>query len=165
MKTAVIALGSNLNRPEKNVQAAVAALKTLPHSRFIRASSLWRTAPVGYLNQPDFINAAALIETALAAEDLLRRLQSIEQDFGRVRTFADAPRTLDLDIIDYNGETAATPSLILPHPRAHERAFVLAPLAEIAPDYPLKGRTVREYLAELPQEGIFRLPENAESPL
>lgn len=137
MNTAVIALGSNLQNPQQQIQAAVAALTALPQLERVRVSSLYCSAPVGYRAQPDFINAVLLVETNLTAVALLAVLQAIENRFGRVRHFRNAPRTLDLDIIDYAGQTCDTPDLQLPHPRAHERLFVMAPLAEVAPDYPL----------------------------
>jgi len=135
MNTAVIAFGSNLENPIEQVQNALAAVAALPQIGSLKISSLYRTAPVGYTEQPDFINAVAIVETSYAALELLQHLQQIEQQFGRQRSFRNAPRTLDLDIIDYAQTASNTPELQLPHPRAHERGFVMLPLAEIAPDY------------------------------
>jgi 2-amino-4-hydroxy-6-hydroxymethyldihydropteridine diphosphokinase len=139
-----IGLGSNLENPQQQVSAAMAALDALPESRLLQSSSLYVSAPVGYADQPDFVNAAALIETDLSAEALLQALLELEQQFGRVRTFLNAPRTLDLDILLYDDQVIALPSLQVPHPRMHERAFVLMPLAEIDPELliPGKGRLV-----------------------
>lgn len=133
--TAVVALGSNLNQPEKQVEAALAAISAHPQIELKSVSSLYITAPVGYTDQPDFVNAVCIVATALSGRELLAALNRIEDDFGRRRSFRNAPRTLDLDIIDYNGESSSDPVLTLPHPRAHERSFVMRPLAEIAPDY------------------------------
>lgn len=134
MSIAYIALGANLDQPSVQVQQAIQMLNTLADTKVIQASSLYRSAPVGYLDQADFINAVVALETALAAEDLLTRLLQLEQQFGRTRTFKNAPRTLDLDILLYNDLTIQTPHLTLPHPRMTERAFVMLPLQEIAPD-------------------------------
>ena len=131
---AYIALGSNLGDPLATVQAAFAALRTLPETTLVAASSLYRSAPVGLKHQPDFINAVAAADTALGAEALLDELFAIEARFGRRRDFHHAPRTLDLDLLLYGDLRLHEHGLTLPHPRAHERAFVLAPLAEIAPD-------------------------------
>lgn len=150
---AIIAFGSNLNQPIEQVQQAMQAVAQLPEILSMRTSSLYRTAPVGYADQPDFINAVAQIETHYTAPELLAQLQAIEQQFGRVRTFRNAPRTLDLDIIDFNHETHQSDVLELPHPRAHERGFVMIPLAEIAPDYPLgEHGTASEIACSLPQQ-------------
>lgn len=137
---AYIALGSNLGDPLATVQAAFAALRTLPETTLVAASSLYRSAPVGLKHQPDFINAVAAVDTALGAEALLEELFAIEARFGRRRDFHHAPRTLDLDLLLYGSETRSTPRLTLPHPRLHERAFVLLPLLELAPDIAIPGR-------------------------
>jgi 2-amino-4-hydroxy-6-hydroxymethyldihydropteridine diphosphokinase len=137
---AFVALGSNLGDPLATVQAAFSALRALPDSVLVAASSLYRSAPVGLRNQPDFINAVAALDTRLTAEALLEELFAIEARFGRKRDFHHAPRTLDLDLLLYGAETRATPSLVLPHPRMHERAFVLLPLTEIAPDATIPGQ-------------------------
>lgn len=153
-----IGLGSNLENPQQQVSAAMAALDALPESRLLQSSSLYVSAPVGYADQPDFVNAAALIETDLSAEALLQALLELEQQFGRVRTFLNAPRTLDLDILLYDDHVIALPSLQVPHPRMHERAFVLMPLAEIDPELliPGKGRLV-DWLAHCGEQPVHRL--------
>lgn len=133
MHTAFIALGSNLDDPEGKVQQGIAALAELPQTRLLAASSLYRSAPVGHADQPDFINAVAHLATALAPQDLLAALLAIEHDFGRERAFRNAPRTLDLDLLLYDAQCIDEPGLAVPHPRMHQRAFVLAPLLEIAP--------------------------------
>jgi 2-amino-4-hydroxy-6-hydroxymethyldihydropteridine diphosphokinase len=133
MHLAYVALGANLDDPVTQVHAAFDALRGLPASRLLRTSSLYRTAPVGVHGQPDFINAVAQLETGLDAEALLDALLTIEASFGRRRDFHLAPRTLDLDLLLFDDAVIDTPRLVLPHPRMHLRAFVMAPLAEIAP--------------------------------
>jgi 2-amino-4-hydroxy-6-hydroxymethyldihydropteridine diphosphokinase len=131
--TAFIALGSNLANPVAQVQAGLRALAALPHTRVTGASSLYRNPAVGMRDQPDFVNAVASIETLLTPRALLESLLAIERAQGRVRDFPNAPRTLDLDIVLYGEEVIDEPGLTIPHPRMLERAFVLVPLAEIAP--------------------------------
>ncbi len=137
---AFVGLGANLGDREAQVRRAFAALADLPGTRLLAASSLYRSAPVGVAAQPDFINAVAEIETALVARALLEALLAAERRFGRRRDFAGAPRTLDLDLLLYGDRVIAEPGLVVPHPRMHERAFVLAPLAEIAPDIVIPGK-------------------------
>lgn len=148
MEIAFVALGSNLEQPQRQLQAGVDALARLPDTQLIAQSSLYRSAPVGYLNQPDFVNAVVALRTALTPRALLDALLAIEREHGRVREFPNAPRTLDLDIALYGERVIIDPGLTVPHPRMHQRAFVMVPLAEIAPDalVPGQGR-VRELLA------------------
>lgn len=136
---AYIALGSNLQQPQRQLQTALAALARLPDTQLIAQSSLYRSAPVGYLNQPDFVNAVAAIRTALTPRALLDALLAIEREHGRVRAFANAPRTLDLDMLLYGERVIGEPGLTVPHPRMQERAFVLVPLAQIAPSVWVPG--------------------------
>ena len=140
MPLAFIALGANLADPAHQIRAALESLSRLPDSRLLRASSLYRTAPVGVAGQPDFINAVALVETTLAPRDLLAALFAIEAEFGRRRDYHNAPRTLDLDLLLYDDLVLDGAELQLPHPRMHLRAFVLAPLLEIAPASIIPGR-------------------------
>lgn len=135
MFQAVIAFGSNLENPAEQVIHAMQTVQKLPEISHFIPSSLYRSTPVGYADQPDFINAVALVQTTFTPEQLLATLHRIEEDAGRIRSFRNAPRTLDLDLIDYQNEVHTHPNLTLPHPRAHERSFVLLPLAEIAPHY------------------------------
>ncbi|SCY61087.1 2-amino-4-hydroxy-6-hydroxymethyldihydropteridinediphosphokinase [Nitrosospira sp. Nl5] len=137
---AFIALGSNLDDPALQVRLAFDELARLPSSRLLRHSSLYRSAPIGGLDQPDFINAVAQIETGLAPHDLLKALLGIERCHGRVRAYPNAPRTLDLDMLIYDDLQCDERCLVLPHPRMHQRAFVLQPLLEIAPDCHIPGR-------------------------
>lgn len=138
MAPAFIALGSNLNKPKQQVLLAIAAIIQLPHTSLIKNSSLYKTAPVGYDDQPDFINAVLEVETKLSPLALLRELLIIEEKQGRERSFPNAPRVLDCDLLLYDDIVMNTKELILPHPRMHERGFVMLPLAEIAPDLVLK---------------------------
>jgi len=155
---ASLALGANLGDARATVEAAIGALERLPSTRLIARSSLYRTTPVGYADQPDFINAVALVETLLAPRALLDALLDLEQAQGRTRTFANAPRTLDLDILLYDGQTIHEPGLTIPHPRMHDRAFVLVPLAEIMPDADIPGQgRVAELVQRLDTRGVARL--------
>ena len=137
---AFIGLGANLGDREAQVRRALATLAELPGTRLLAASSLYRSAPVGVVAQPDFINAVAEIATTLGARALLEALLAAERRFGRRREFPGAPRTLDLDLLLYGDQVIVEPGLVVPHPRMHERAFVLAPLAEIAPDIAIPGK-------------------------
>lgn len=157
-QTAYVALGSNMNRPEEQLAAGVRALGALPDTTVDRVSSVYRSAPVGYANQPDFVNAVAQISTALAPRALLDALLTIEREHGRVREFPNAPRTLDLDIALYGDSAIHVPGLTVPHPRMHERAFVVVPLAEIAPDAPVPGRgRARDLLAGVDVNSVTRV--------
>lgn len=158
MNTAFIALGANLGDPAATVRAAFGALANLPETRVVHSSSLYRTAPVGITEQPEFINAVAQLETDLAPEALLDALLDIEQRFGRVRAERNGPRTLDLDVLLYNNQFVDLPRLTLPHPRLHLRAFVLQPLAEIAPDLVIPGRgRIAAWLPAVANQGCVRL--------
>jgi 2-amino-4-hydroxy-6-hydroxymethyldihydropteridine diphosphokinase len=140
------------------VRSAGAALAGLPHSRVLRISSLYRTAPVGIRGQPDFINAVAKLATTLAPHELLEALFVVERQFGRRRDFPQAPRTLDLDLLLYDQLLLDSERLRLPHPRMHLRAFVIAPLLEIAPDCRIPGRgSAAAWLPALGQQRIERL--------
>ena len=153
-----IALGANLGDPVRTVTAAIAALRTLPDTEFLAASSLYRTAPVGLRHQPDFINAVVELVAVPPAPVLLQSLFEIEGRFGRQRSVRNAPRTLDLDLLLYGDEVSDDPGLTLPHPRLHERAFVLAPLAEIAPQLRIPGRgSVADLLLQCADQQIEKL--------
>jgi len=158
MNLAYVALGANLGDPANTVRAAFGALANLPDSRVVHCSSLYRTAPVGITEQPDFINAVAALETTLAPEALLDALLDLEQRFGRIRAERNGPRTLDLDLLCYNNLEINLPRLTLPHPRLHLRAFVLQPLAEIAPHLELPRRgPIAAWLPAVANQGCTRL--------
>ena len=137
MRQAYIALGSNLQQPQQQVLLALTELGHLPKTRVVKRSSLYRSRPVGYDDQPDFINAVAEVDTDLTPRELLYALQALENTHGRKRPFPNAPRVLDLDLLLYSKMIMTTDDLTLPHPRMHERGFVLLPLAEIAPQLSL----------------------------
>jgi 2-amino-4-hydroxy-6-hydroxymethyldihydropteridine diphosphokinase len=137
---AAVALGSNLGDPGVQVARGFDEIAALPQTKLLARSALYRTAPVGYANQPDFVNACALVETELAPRALLDELLALEQRHGRVRDIPNGPRTLDLDIVLYGDRVIDEPGLEVPHPRAHERAFVLEPLLDVWPDAVIPGK-------------------------
>ena len=138
--TAYIALGSNLADPVQQLRSALRAVAALPGTRVLRESSFYRNPPEGGLDQPEFVNAVAAIETEAAPRELLDRLLEIERAHGRARDYPNAPRTLDLDIALYGDRVVHDPGLTIPHPRMGRRAFVMVPLAEIAPDTIVPGQ-------------------------
>jgi 2-amino-4-hydroxy-6-hydroxymethyldihydropteridine diphosphokinase len=154
-----VGLGSNLERPIGKVQAGMAALRELPDSHVVRCSSLYRSAPVGLTEQPDFINAVCMLETVLTPQVLMRRLLSIESVHGRRRGQArGGPRTLDLDLLLYDDLTLTSDDVTVPHARLHERAFVLYPLFEIAPALHVPGfGPIAELLDRCKGQAIERL--------
>lgn len=157
MESVYIALGSNLNDPLQQINAAIEALKTIPHSELVTVSSFYRTKPLGPQDQPDYLNAVALLNTALQPEELLSQTQRIELEHGRVRKDERwGPRTLDLDIMLFGTQTIATPRLIVPHYGLKEREFMLYPLAEIAPDliFP-DGEPLSKRLSLVPRNGLM----------
>jgi 2-amino-4-hydroxy-6-hydroxymethyldihydropteridine diphosphokinase len=141
MEIVYIGLGSNLADPRAQVERALHALAGLPRTRLLRRSRLYRSAPWGRVDQPEFVNAVAALETDLAPRELLDALLAIERDAGRERDATRwGPRVLDLDILSYGERVIDEPGLHLPHPHLHERAFVLMPLAEVAPEFIVAGR-------------------------
>ena len=159
MTLAYIGIGSNLDEPRSQVERAFDELARLPRTRLLARSSLYRSAPVGYGAQPDFVNAVAALDTALAARELLRELQAIESRHARKRSFANAPRTLDLDLLLFGNASIDEPHLQVPHARMHERAFVLAPLLEIAPQALIPGRgSAAERLAACAGQKVEKMP-------
>jgi 2-amino-4-hydroxy-6-hydroxymethyldihydropteridine diphosphokinase len=157
METAYIALGSNLpspaGTPRQTLDAAIDRLAELGH--LVARSSFYETAPVGYADQPEFLNAAVALATPLDPHTLLDRLLEVERSFGRDRSqgIPNGPRTLDLDILLYGDYVISTQALQLPHPRLHQRSFVLVPMAEIAPEriHPELRRTMSQLLKDLGQ--------------
>jgi 2-amino-4-hydroxy-6-hydroxymethyldihydropteridine diphosphokinase len=158
MGVAYIALGSNLKQPAMQIKQALIALQGLPKTKLLQHSSLYQTAPVGYDNQPDFINAVVSLETTLEPSLLLQSILDIESSFGRERPFPNAPRVLDLDLLLYDELEMHTASLTLPHPRMHLRGFVMLPLSEIAPNLMIpKLGSVVELLTELDTSDIKKI--------
>lgn len=157
---ACIGLGANLGHPQDAVRAALRALGELPHSRLLASSRLYRTPAWGRIDQPDFVNAAALLETSLGPQALLKHLLKIERKAGRSRGGETAsmrwgPRVLDLDLLLYGERSVNEPGLRVPHPHLHERAFALVPLAEIASDVSFPGHgSVGEALRRIDVSGV-----------
>lgn len=145
--TAFVGVGANLGFARDAVLNALADLSRLPDTSFVAASSLYRSVPVD-AEGPDFINAAAEVETTLPPLQLLAALQAIETKYGRVRTTRNAPRTIDLDLLLYGDGLVTTPDLVVPHPRLHERAFALLPLIELAGRIEIPGHGRADVLAE-----------------
>lgn len=154
-----IALGANIAQPAKQIRRAIALMCLLPQTRLVKTSSFYCTAPIGYADQPDFINAVVELHTSLSAKELLESLLAIESALGRERTIPNGPRTIDLDLILYGEQTIAEKELVVPHPRMHERAFVLTPLTEIAPDVIIPGiGSASALLASVADQSLKRLP-------
>ncbi len=154
MHTAYIALGTNLGNRLTNLKAALTAFT--PQMTVLEKSHIYETLPWGYTDQPSFLNQAAKVETYLEPEPLLRHLKRLEVVLGREPTFQNGPRLIDLDLLFFDDFVVKTSGLTIPHPRLHERAFVLVPLNDIAPDlvHPEFKKTVREMLAECDTSGI-----------
>jgi 2-amino-4-hydroxy-6-hydroxymethyldihydropteridine diphosphokinase len=149
---AYIALGANLGNREQTIRAALAELEATPGVEVAAVSALIETEPVGYVDQPRFLNGAAAVETSLPARDLLDLLLAVERRFGRAREGVppQGPRTLDLDLLLYGSARIEEPGLRIPHPRLHERRFVLEPLAELDPSLEVPGKgKIQTLLAEL----------------
>lgn len=156
---AFIALGANIVQPTKQVRRAIALICLLPHTRLLKTSSFYCTAPVGYADQPDFINAVVEISSDLSARELLEALLAIESALGRERSIPNGPRTIDLDLLLYGDRTINEQELIVPHPRMHERAFVLVPLTEIAPEVIIPGQgQAKDQLPAVTNQSLKRLP-------
>ncbi len=157
-----VALGSNLDHPVMHVQGALRDIDELPETALVKVSSLYETVPVGIKDQPVFVNAVAQVATLLSPHDFLARLHAIEAQHGRNRNSIseekNGPRTLDLDILIFNDAQIEERGLTVPHPRMHERAFVLVPLVEIAPAIIIPGKGVaKEFLAALDRTGVTEL--------
>lgn len=158
MAAVYLSFGSNLGDRESSIRKALDSLAAGGHIRVVRVSSMYETAPVGFTDQPDFINAVALVETDLSPLDLLRTILDLEREMGRVRNLRWGPRVIDIDILLYDESQVDSEELTIPHPRMMERAFVLAPLAEIAPDLVLpNGRTASQALASLGDQGVRKM--------
>jgi 2-amino-4-hydroxy-6-hydroxymethyldihydropteridine diphosphokinase len=148
---AYLGLGANLDDPRQQISEALEWLNAAEEVEVTRVSTFYRNPPLGPANQPWYVNAAARVRTRLGPEELLRLLQQVEADLGRVRGEHWGPRRLDLDLLLYNGEVIFAPDLVVPHPEMHRRGFVLVPLAEIAPQawHPVMGKSAADLLSEL----------------
>jgi len=158
MKTVYLGLGSNLNDREENLRGALKELNG-GRIRVVRTSAVYETKPMYVEDQPSFLNLVAECETDLFPRMLLARLMRIEKALGRERTIRNGPRTIDIDILLFGKFVIDAPELRVPHPKMHERRFVLEPLAELAADlrHPLMGKTMKELLALLPAQGVRKL--------
>jgi len=155
---ACIGIGANLGDAIGVVRKAIGDLGSLPATSLVAKSSLYRTAPIGHVDQPPFTNAVAMLDTRLAPHALLAALQRLEAEAGRERSFRDAPRTLDLDLLLVDDLVITTPDLVVPHPRMHERAFVLAPLTEIDPRVVVPGHgEAAMLLARIVDQSVERI--------
>ena len=158
MIRAYVGLGANLGEPRRQLTEAIIALSGQPETRLAGHSSFYRAAPVGYEDQPEFLNAVAALDTRLAPGVLLEGLQGIERRHQRERSFPNAPRTLDLDLLLFGDEQVARPGLTVPHPRMHERAFVLRPLLELDPGISIPGKgKASTFLPDSASQGIERI--------
>ena len=159
-RIAHIGLGANLADPLRQVQQGIRELAALPRTRLIQHSSLYRTAPQGATDQPDFVNAVAVLDTALSPRELLEALLALEGRHGRVRGKPNGPRTLDLDLLLLGNQVISEPGLEVPHPRMHQRAFVLIPLVEITPEALIPGHgSAAALAAQLADQPVTRIHE------
>ncbi|MFD1417084.1 2-amino-4-hydroxy-6-hydroxymethyldihydropteridine diphosphokinase [Oceanobacillus jeddahense] len=154
MNQAFIALGTNIEPREEHLKQALDLLEANEYISIQKKSSIYETAPVGYQDQADFLNMVLELQTSLSSMNLLDVCQQIERELGRKRDIRFGPRTIDLDILTFNHENSRVERLIIPHPRMHERAFVLIPLGEIAPAFiiPVHEKSVEAYLKEIPEK-------------
>ncbi|MDS7596883.1 2-amino-4-hydroxy-6-hydroxymethyldihydropteridine diphosphokinase [Agrobacterium tumefaciens] len=162
MKVATLGLGGNVGDPKAAMAQALHDLDARADCRLLAVSALYRTPPWGKTDQADFFNCCAMIETSLSAEALLQTCLEIEKSMKRVRIERWGPRTIDIDVLTYGDESLVTESIEVPHPRMTERAFVLMPLADIAPELPVNGRTVRDWLEGVDTAGIVKANEKRE---
>jgi 2-amino-4-hydroxy-6-hydroxymethyldihydropteridine diphosphokinase len=155
-----VGMGSNLEQPVRQLQRALIALNDIPNAALTRVSSFYETEPVGIKAQPNFVNAVVEMETTLTPQQFLAELLAIEVEHHRIRAEKNGPRTLDLDLLIYGDRQIKEPNLVTPHPRMHERAFVLVPLNEIAPHLHIPGRGfVKDCLVLIETFGVTRIGE------
>lgn len=154
---AYIGLGANLGDTQNTLIHALTSIAALPDTAVLASSSFYQSAPV-QADGPDYVNAVAKVRTDLAARALMQALQHIEQQYGRVRPYRNAPRTLDLDILLYGHDTVNDADLIIPHPRMHERAFVLMPLSELYPELTLPQGNIAQLLTRCENQRISKVP-------
>ncbi|MBI2877917.1 MAG: 2-amino-4-hydroxy-6-hydroxymethyldihydropteridine diphosphokinase [Candidatus Tectomicrobia bacterium] len=161
MAKSYIGIGANLGEPLCNCRRAVQLLAQEEGLEVVQRSSLYKTEPIGYTNQPWFINGVVALEGSLSPRELLRRLQAIERLLGRERETRWGPRTIDLDLLSYEDWILQEEGLVIPHPRIAERRFVLVPLAEIVPDWrhPQSQRTIQELLQTAGGGQVIRIPD------
>jgi len=151
-----LGLGSNIGQREANITAAITQLSEHPCIKITKTSSLYETRPVGFCDQPDFLNAVIEIDTSLSPEKLLDTCLSIELGLGRIRDIHWGPRIIDIDLLLFHDSVVQSDRLVLPHPRLHERSFVLVPLAEIAPETIIyEGNTAKDIIDTCPTEGVI----------
>ncbi|MDP9760323.1 2-amino-4-hydroxy-6-hydroxymethyldihydropteridine diphosphokinase [Agrobacterium sp. SORGH_AS 745] len=162
MTVAALGLGGNIGDPAAAMARALRELDAHGDCRVLSVSGLYRTPPWGKTDQADFFNCCALVETSLSAPALLQLCLDIEKGMKRVRTERWGPRTIDIDVLTYGNDVVVTQSIEVPHPRMTERAFVLMPLADIAPDLEVRGKPVREWLRQADKTGIISANEKRE---
>jgi len=153
----ILSLGSNLGDRFSTLKTALGHTAQWPSTTLLRAASFYETTPVGYLDQPPFLNTVCELETALSPEDLLARCLALEAALGRVRSFPNAPRTLDIDILLAEHTEIHTETLVIPHPRMRERAFVLVPLQELYPDGQVFGFDLSQDMARVDKSGVKKI--------
>lgn len=153
MTKAIVSVGSNLGTRSKNLTFAIDSLANIPNTSILKKSSIYETAPIGP-EQNDFLNAVVLLETQISPIDLLHALQDIENEAGRTRDLKWGPRTLDLDIVDFEGYKSDFTDLVIPHPQAVKRRFVLEPLFEIEPNWKINEVSVADLLDEVSEQRI-----------
>lgn len=157
MSRAILSLGANIGDSLESLRAAVEAIKLLPKTKVLCCSAVYKTAPVGGVEQEDFLNICLEIETLLSPQALLGACLGIEAAMGRVRKIRFGPRIIDIDIIVFEGETINTQELTLPHPRMHERAFVIVPMLDLIDDYNVYNIKPSELLQNVDNTGVSRL--------
>ena len=149
MNRAYLSIGTNLGNRKNNIETAITLLKALPDTSVVKVSKIYETEPWGYTNQDKFLNVCVLIETGLNPKELLYKCQDIENELKRVRDVRWGPRTIDVDILLYDDIISEDESLIIPHPRIHERAFVLIPLRDLDKDIIIKNQNMEYWISKL----------------